>query len=1379
MAKVPVNEKKQTILQQWILPASYIPVILVFTLVYLLSYSSNANIDINKTICRYLWYAVIVLLTTYPLYSSIRYGIHKKIERPFGRTIQNCILFSGILTSHIVTAYALYTGEIKADKFLLLLMYDLIIIGSWYYWTFEKKGFEAGLEILAVLLWISALYGISEHFFYGKMPSLYRNISNGMRVISVFANTIPASSMWLMGMWMPFPGTKKHLWASALVKMTYAVAVFFAGGKNGWLGLAVSGIIGLTLFIKEKLNSGDARKIRRTLLVTGIVLVVGIILVSKYDDYFEYVMIRLDNVQTQSSFLARLQHIQDTIQYMLSADPLRKIFGFGYATSWQFVEDSPHYYGLSVRCIDNQFFTSLFEFGLSSLICIVILVCRLIAHLKDEDRFIRGASFGLLAMMVPLWSYDAFRWEIVMAMFLPLSMIMLTGEPVSVPWKKVVSLIATLAAAACAGWFLIPKAIRSFRTLSQHYAVRLHLQPNTFELLFLAVSAMIAAVVFVTAYFLVSRGKTGKRTGIKIGLLCFGLITGGVLAAGTYVLLQRQMKYHTEVLNHDAPAMELIVSSAGGKVVVDEDPSLYQLRFGGISPEFYRGASIIRADETTLVTDRNYEAKDLLNIGFLFTEISEHHAVYTDDPAVQEALEKNGYHLTGYYNIERTAILHAVEEAAAEGTDSGMDSASDFCDLRVFRSEPLYLYPGIYTATVTSKMDGDAEEAPVLQAKKSSTLELMGSAQSMTLKFAVTATSAAVDGKEPVCMEILTSAENSNQYEEPSVSVVQTPDWDVHATYDYGDHKILEEFYTLSGEKTLGTEGSYAIAYKYDRRLLVQEKSYLDTDGQLMLNTSGYAKVINRNGKYGPVKVSYFGKDEEPICITNGTCIEKRTYDAYGNVVKNEYFDTQKQPVLINAGYSVLRRKFDSQHHILREAYLGTDGKRIALPSRVAIQKQEYDSSGKVAAYRYYGVKKQPVLNTSSYAQIRYTYNEQRYIGQQNYYDTEGNPITGSDGSAGLSYERDVRGNAVKTTWLDKNGDPVLNTSGYAMMRRTFDAHNRIMEEAYFDEAENPVLLSSGYALEKKAYDIFGNLISRTFCDADGKPVLNSSGYSQVCYTYNAQKMVTEEAYYDTEGRPVLCSGGYSAIGYVRNSRGGAAEITYYDLKHDPVINTSGYAIVRRMYDANNWMIREEYAGTDGSLIELGKGQAAEERDYDRTGNIISRRYYGADGKPVMIADGYAQVQYENNRERMAVKESYYDIEGNLVLLPEGYASLTYERDDRGLATEISYYGLEGEPVINASGYARLNREYDECSRIIREEYRGTDEKPIIIDEGYATAYYEYNAARQIIKECYFGTQGESIMISAGYASVIREYGEDGALISEIWYDDQGKEILR
>ena len=175
-----------------------------------------------------------------------------------------------------------------------------------------------------------------------------------------------------------------------------------------------------------------------------------------------------------------------------------------------------------------------------------------------------------------------------------------------------------------------------------------------------------------------------------------------------------------ELLDADAKAIEVILSSKTGVFYADPYPVLYRQRFPGISRSVLSGKDLARTKNATVLTDIGLDGDNTFQTqGFLYIPVSDAHAVYSNDEPVIAALQEAGFPVSPFFNrrihvdLEQCAKdSYLVYEASFPGIV--IDQASEVEEQRAQNiwSDFNKLYCGYYEVTFTCRLLWPEENAP-------------------------------------------------------------------------------------------------------------------------------------------------------------------------------------------------------------------------------------------------------------------------------------------------------------------------------------------------------------------------------------------------------------------------------------------------------------------------------------------------------------------------------------------------------------------------------------------------------------------------------------------------------------------------------------------
>ena len=192
---------------------------------------------------------------------------------------------------------------------------------------------------------------------------------------------------------------------------------------------------------------------------------------------------------------------------------------------------------------------------------------------------------------------------------------------------------------------------------------------------------------------------------IALSLLCL---------AGVYIVYVKESNFinnassnYSSMIDKDYDAINLVLSSAEGKVCIEPVPEIYKRQFDDVSRTILFGDDLARLKCCTVVTDLGINRQRFTDIGFSFTPISECHAVYSNDLAVINALEDYGFSWTDYCNTVFEIDLKKMAEMNNMGLSSEGTLVLDGPEKRLKNGPGLDLYGGNYLLTCEMRLLND------------------------------------------------------------------------------------------------------------------------------------------------------------------------------------------------------------------------------------------------------------------------------------------------------------------------------------------------------------------------------------------------------------------------------------------------------------------------------------------------------------------------------------------------------------------------------------------------------------------------------------------------------------------------------------------------
>ena len=632
----------------------------------------------------------------------------------------------------------------------------------------------------------------------------------------------------------------------------------------------------------------------------------------------------------------------------------------------------------------------------------------------------------------------------------------------------------------------------------------------------------------------------------------------------------------------------------------------------------FSGEELARNLNSTVILDCDNEYACLLKSGFLYSRISEDHAVYTGDRAVIKVLTDAGFPVTSFYSTARSVNLryeaglnnlpiserNGLRLRGAESKKGQQkeitseketeEKASDGISMQ--RGPYLDLYSGRYTLTLYLFVP---QKAPQEEESVCSVQVTTEWGKKKLLEKEITTANFDADGRAtvPVIFSVgdirgvefpITAAPGRTVYVQ-GIDYQKTPELDTHAFYDKKMRLVREEYYDGNGHPTSHAGGYYAMEQDYDDRGNVASRRFYDEKGNLTLRTDGYAEVRwQYNIKKQVIREEYFGTEVEPVIISGRQAANEREYDDQGNMTVIRYYGADGLPIVTTGGYAELHRRYNEDKKVVFEEYIGADGMPLLQMGGYSAQEQDFDSEGNIICRRFLSEGK-PVMRTDGYAEVRWDYNGLHQVIREGFYDSEGNSVRLSNGAASNEREYDLNGNVICCRYFDEKGNPA-NVNGYAELHRRFDERRQIIWEGYFGPDGNPVLLAGGYASWERDYtdEGIGRTKAQKYYGLSGEPVSTTYGYFEYRREFDGHGNIICESYFDVDGIPVNCSGGYAVLCRSYDEKENISEEWYLDIEGNPVLCGVGYVKITFEYDDNRQLLFTRYLDAEGKPVKAG-----------------------------------------------------------------------------------------------------------------------------------------------------------------------------------------------
>lgn len=735
----------------------------------------------------------------------------------------------------------------------------------------------------------------------------------------------------------------------------------------------------------------------------------------------------------------------------------------------------------------------------------------------------------------------------------------------------------------------------------------------------------IIVIIFIWNLSSLVAGMISEKNIRKINAVIFtsaGVIGLVSLMLGN-VLINRVVSENKVRIEEERDLIELITSRTSGKVYADKLPEAYIRTINGISRSYFCGEDYARYDNATVITEASWDSQCLDARGFLYMQLSEEDAIYTNDDSVVEVLKENAYKLKGYNSYENKVDLKALAEMNDVETLENGGMLLKGQEHQLIHGPYLAIYSGRFAAKFEMKL----REGGFSRDDKICTIRIAAYSGEQ-----VKATidlyrrdfddEGMLDYEVPFSgggqnFEFLVFTEEGVELEIDSVSYRRSPEYDAHEKTDSKGRVIRAEYYDLEGNPYEISKGYYGCEYAYNDKDLPIMQRYLGRDFGPVLTKDGYAEVhreYNLNKEI--TNVSYYGVDGEAIELPDGYHSVEREYDFSKNLVSECYYDLEGKPTLWNNAYFKYIKSFNEDNRWIRIEYYDTDKNLILQKEGYAIVERDYDEAGNVTEQRYYGIQNEPVLYNERYHKYRDEFNEKKQCIKELYYGTDGEPILQSGGYYGYERSYDDAGNVIRNMYLGADEKPVITDWGYACWHRSYNSKKQIIREEYYDTDEKRILLGSGISAVEYERDSKGNAVGEKYFGTDDEAVLNTSSIAEVEREFNDLNQKISEEYFDLDGKRTLSTSGISRREYDYDSSGNCVMDCFYGVDNERVL-VSGYWKVIRTYNENRKNIHEEYFGTDGNPVLISEKYAMVDFSYDENGKLIKKTFRDMDGNVV------------------------------------------------------------------------------------------------------------------------------------------------------------------
>ena len=595
--------------------------------------------------------------------------------------------------------------------------------------------------------------------------------------------------------------------------------------------------------------------------------------------------------------------------------------------------------------------------------------------------------------------------------------------------------------------------------------------------------------------------------------------------------------------------------------------------------------------------------------------------------------------------------------------------------------------------------------------------------------------------------------------------------------YSYGTGKTVTGIELLDTEGNLinGSEGYARIANVYNGKTRIEQR-YYDKDGNLVNGPQGYARQETK-GLWSDRRSTWeYDKDGNPVNLHRIT--EYTSYGLYRLITSDSWYDTNDKLAEGPDGYARVENEYLGAA-VTKTAYLDKDGKPYYnAKAGYATLVREFEKSVE-RSLNYYGTKGERIPGPEGYSYALFSY--RNGIKRSMWYNADGTLWYNKKGICGIEIAKNYRGQVVEEYYFTGEDQRGKSTDGYSGVNRKYSKYRKLAMEKYLDENDKQMVVESlGYA---RVLNTISNKKYKTreeYYDENNKLTINTQGYSIAIHKYDRGQLM-ESNYYDTDGKtPVNIKDGYARVTYERDEENNVVRTNWYDAEGNPCPGPSGVEEVRNTWGGKN-KATESYWKANGNPDKGPDGVNAIQMEYNGAGKVTKKTLLGAGNRVIAGKDGYAIVETEYNSEGGVMCVKYYDADGQLMLAPGkefAYERTTLLKDlgamgkDEGEDEEGIAEGEEGEEEAAEEEEAPEEEKEDEELEITEEiEENNTDEERETVEsatDGNAEEKAQKGVKGSIIE--YYGIDGQLMTLKAGYAIIERKNNSAGKVAEESYY---------
>lgn len=313
--------------------------------------------------------------------------------------------------------------------------------------------------------------------------------------------------------------------------------------------------------------------------------------------------------------------------------------------------------------IDNSYFLLLIRYGWVFFLLIMYLWEKSLSKALRRNNYRIAFAMAIIALHAlsehhfPELNYNIF-------LLLPFATI---GKEKKKPeeYKEInISLAITTGLVSAGGFVLLPKSVSILRTLFSVYNLTgtwiSSLNMAFFTSFGFVIGVILLAFLVYRTFFCFLMKKPIKI--VYTGLTC--CVVAGAVAL-TFLGNEKLREHYDEyrdLFDQESTVINLVKDSKQGNLYASDIPEYYQMYFGGFTDRILSNEELAKEENTTLVVASDFDSYILSAAEFQWLQISDKHAIYTNDASVIQSLEENGYTLSSFNVKVNTVNLYSQAE---------------------------------------------------------------------------------------------------------------------------------------------------------------------------------------------------------------------------------------------------------------------------------------------------------------------------------------------------------------------------------------------------------------------------------------------------------------------------------------------------------------------------------------------------------------------------------------------------------------------------------------------------------------------------------------------------------------------------------------------